>query len=88
MGEGVDVTPRGQTDAMAPSVQRGADPARFVFGPERTWDGEPQLAAGWPSCAAVLDLDALSAAIVEGDLRSDTHRRRGRALPDRHAHSP
>ena len=45
-------------------------------------------ADGWPGCAAVLDLEAFTATIVEGDLRSDTHRRRGRALPGRHAHSP
>ena len=40
-------------------------------------------ADGWPGCAAVLDLEAFTATIVEGDLRSDTHRRRQHPPPAR-----
>ena len=38
---------------------------------------------GWPGSAAVLDLEALTATIVDGDLRSDTHRRRQPPPPAR-----
>ena len=60
-GQGVGVTPRGQTDAMAPSGHSGADPARFVFGPERTWDDDPRLADG-----------AVSRVVVLGDIHGGT----------------
>ena len=83
---------------MAPSGHRGADPARFVFGPERTWDDDPQIADGAVSRVVVLGyihggtpplLEALAIAETVGAVRlcqTAAHTARRGGDPTRHPH--